>query len=87
MSAQLFHSSLKGYTGSCGGLLEDHSQSLALHERRIVAGLDALLDLQGKVDDVKQFFLCEIHCVDEVSYAICIHSCNLLFLLYIFLFG
>ena len=67
VAAHLAHSSLEGDAGTGGGLLEDHTQSLILHQRGIVAVLDALLDLQGQFDDVQQFLLGEITGVDKVT--------------------
>ena len=80
MAAQLFHCGFKGHAGSGGGLLEDHPQGLSLHQRRIVACLDALLDLQGQMDHVQQFLLCEVVRVDKVSQ--CFHDNSSCFLIY-----
>ena len=57
VAAELLHGGLKRAAGTGGGLLEDHAERHALHERGIVAGADGLLDGDGQVDDVHQLFL------------------------------
>ena len=52
ISAQLVHTCFKGNTGTCGGLLEDHTQSFAL---KVAVGnvvLQLVLELVSKVQDL-----------------------------------
>ena len=67
MAAQLAHCGLKGDAGAGRGLLKDHAQRLVFHQRRVIARLDAVLDLQGQFDDVHQFLLGENAGVDKVT--------------------
>ena len=46
---------------------QDHAQRLVFHQRRVIARLDAVLDLQGQFDDVHQFLLGENAGVDKVT--------------------
>ena len=71
VTAELFHGGLKRAAGTGGGLLEDHAERHALHERGIVAGADGLFDGNGQIDDIHQFFLGKVIYGEKILFHCC----------------